>query len=190
MRRAGCVGINFGVDSGCDRMLAALGRNYTRQAIREAVLACRREGIVVMLDLLVGAPGEDENSLRETVEFIRRVGPDRAGAAVGVRLYPATPLAAQVVREGPLQHNPNLRGHVHGNENLLRPVFYVQDRLGPDPVGLLAEIVGDDERFFLPTGADRRDYNYNDNAVLEGAIRAGYRGAFWDILRRLVEDRR
>ena len=35
-----------------------------------------------------------------------------------------------------------------------------------------------------PTQADR-NYNYNDNSVLSNAIRAGARGAYWDILRQL-----
>ena len=31
------------------------------------------------------------------------------------------------------------------------------------------------------------NYNYNDNRHLVEAIRGGYRGAFWDILRRVSE---
>ena len=57
MRRAGCVGVNFGADSGCDRMLAILNRGYERKAIRRAVDYCRRVGITVMADLLIGGPG-------------------------------------------------------------------------------------------------------------------------------------
>ena len=36
-----------------------------------------------------------------------------------------------------------------------------------------------------PQQADDSNYNYNDNLILVEAIRSGYRGAFWDILRRL-----
>ena len=35
-------------------MLAALRRGYRRDAIRQAVDSCRRAGITVMLDLLIG----------------------------------------------------------------------------------------------------------------------------------------
>ena len=31
------------------------------------------------------------------------------------------------------------------------------------------------------------DYNYNDNPQLTAAIKQGYRGAYWDILRRVSE---
>lgn len=190
MRQAGCVGINFGVDSGCDRMLAVLGRSYRRDTIRATVNACRRAGIIVMLDLLIGAPGEDEASVAETIDFIKAVDPDRAGAATGVRIYPGTKLSELVAREG-FTNNPNLRGHVEQNEEFFRPVFYLDHRLGEDPAGLVADLIADDERFFPPPRVqDASNYNYNDNTVLEEAVAAGYRGAFWDILRQLANQRR
>jgi len=186
MRRAGCVGINFGADSGCDRMLATLARPYRREDIRHAVECCRRAGITVMLDLLIGGPGEDEASVAETIAFIKAIGPDRAGAATGVRIYPGTQLAKIVAGQGPLPENPNLRGCVEQNEDLLRPVFYLDRALGDDPAGLVIDLIGEDERFFKPAPSlDTSDYNYNDNTVLEEAIRAGCRGAFWDVLRKL-----
>ncbi len=186
MRRAGCVGINFGADSGVDRMLMALGRGYGSRAIRDTVRSCRQAGITVMLDLLLGAPGEDEESVRASIEFVKAVDPDRAGAAVGVRVYPGTRLAKIVLQQGPLDRNPSLRGCREGNDDLFRPVFYVEHGLGSDPGALVADAIAGDERFFQPAaGNEELDYNYNQNEVLQRAIKAGERGAFWDILRRI-----
>jgi radical SAM superfamily enzyme YgiQ (UPF0313 family) len=186
MRAAGCAGINFGADSGSDRMLAALGRPYRGEAVTAAVAACRQAGITVMLDLLIGAPGEDEASVRESIELVKAADPCRAGAAVGVRVYPGTPLARIVRQQGPMDGNPNLRGHVRDNDDFFRPVFHVDRRLGQDPGGLVAAVIGRDDRFFQPAAAtEALDYNYNANEILERAIAAGERGAFWDILRRL-----
>ncbi len=188
MRQAGCVGVNFGSDSGCDRMLAALGRSYRRDAIREAVRSCKTAGITVMVDLLLGGPGENEASVRETIEFVRGLDPDRCGAATGVRLYPGTPLAEAIRNQGPLSANPNLRGCVEDNDSLLRPVFYFDRRLGDDPGSLVCDIIDSDERFFPPPRIkDATNYNYNDNQVLQDAINRGMRGAYWDILRKLAE---
>ncbi|MCK7490741.1 MAG: hypothetical protein MZW92_02365 [Comamonadaceae bacterium] len=79
-----------------------------------------------------------------------------------------------------------MRGDRVDNDDLVRPVFYLSPSLGPDPAALVRDTVGDDPRFFLPAGPDAgRDYNYNDNDVLERAIREGARGAYWDILRRM-----
>lgn len=189
MRRAGCVGINFGADSGCDRMLAALRRGYSRADIRQTVEYCRRAGITVMLDLLLGGPSEDEASIRETIEFVKSVDPDRAGAATGLRVYPGTALAALVRRQGAMPRNRNLHGCVEDNDDLLRPVFFIEQGLGDDPFGLVVDLIDKDERFFPPPRKqDAASYNYNDNKVLEDAIAAGARGAFWDILRQLSDS--
>jgi hypothetical protein len=95
-------------------------------------------------------------------------------------------MAELVQRQGPLPENPNLRGTIEGNDNFFKPIFYLSASLGPDAAGYLSQLIGGDERFFFvsPSGAER-NYNYNDNSVLVNAIKAGYRGAFWDILRRL-----
>jgi radical SAM superfamily enzyme YgiQ (UPF0313 family) len=186
MRRAGCVGINFGADSACDHMLAALKRGYQRQAIAEAVRHCKQAGITVMLDLLLGGPGETRDSVAETIAYIKQVDPDRCGAATGVRLYPGTPLARMLQQQGPLSENPNLYGSLEDNDHLLKPVFYIDHALGEDAGGLVCDLIAGDERFFPPPrlqGAD--NYNYNDNTTLERAIADGHRGAFWDILRQL-----
>jgi len=167
-------------------MLAALRRGYAPAHIRQTVEHCRAAGIAVMLDLLIGAPGEDEATVRESIDFLKGLNPDRVGAATGVRLYPRTPLADAIRRSGPLATNPNLHGHVVDNDNLLRPVFYVDRQLGDRPTDLVVDLIDGDERFFPPPRTEAaNNYNYNDNTVLETAIAAGQRGAFWDILRRL-----
>jgi hypothetical protein len=68
MRRAGCAGINFGADSGDDRMLGTLRRDFRAQDIRRTASLCREAGITVMIDLLIGAPGETRESIVRTVE--------------------------------------------------------------------------------------------------------------------------
>jgi len=186
MRRAGCVGINFGVDSGCERMLKGLRRSYGPEDIRQAVYSCKQAGIAVMLDLLIGGPNEDEASVRESVAFLKGLDPYCVGAATGIRIYPGTELADVVRRQGAMMINPNLHGQVDDNESFLRPVFYLDRQLGESPIDLVIEIIGGDERFFPPPRIqDASNYNYNDNRVLEDAIAAGHRGAFWDILRQL-----
>ena len=177
-RRAGCVGINFGADSACKRMLRRLGRNYDCAQLAATVKACREAGIVCMYDLLLGAPGETRQSVRETIETMKRIGPDRVGISLGVRVYPGTPLARELTRE------PVPDG-LTGDPDGLEPAFYMSPELGDEPTAFVRERIGGDERFLLPVGKDAQDYNYNDNTVLEEAIESGHRGAYWDILRRL-----
>ena len=184
-QKAGCAGVNFGVDSADDSMLKALGRHFTAADIEETAAICHRQGLVFMYDLLLGAPGETRETLGETINMMKRLSPDRVGATLGVRIFPGTGLAARVTAESRPGENPDLRGAVEGNERYFAPVFYVSSALGPDPEGHLARAIGDDERFFLMSKAEPgQSYNYNENTALVQAIKAGKRGAFWDILRR------
>jgi hypothetical protein len=178
MRQAGCAGINFGTDSGDDRLLKDLGRGFTGEDIAAAVGLCREHGIRVMIDLLLGVPGETEQSIRNTVELMLRAGPDCVGVAVGVRVYPGTPLAAMAA-EGLL--DAGLRGRETPDD----PRFFLEPAVAGSIHPLLAQLIGDDKRFFFfdPTRPEA-NYNYNANAVLTDALAAGARGAYWDILLR------
>jgi len=60
------VGINFGVDSGDAKILRRLKRAHTPEDIEQAVSLCKENDIRVMLDLLLGAPGETRESLAQT----------------------------------------------------------------------------------------------------------------------------
>jgi tryptophan 2-C-methyltransferase len=184
-RDAGCAGIDFGADSGSPEILRRLGRHYGPEALVEAARACRAAGIPFMYDLLVGSPGETRDTVRQSLELVRKAGPDCIGLSLGVRVYDGTTLAEQVREMGPLESNPGLRGAKLDNEDLLRPLFYLSPQLGSDPVGFVRDLVGGDQNVFLPGGPDdARDYNYNDNERLVQALARGERGAYWDILRR------
>ena len=179
MRRAGCQGINFGTDSGDEAMLRKLGRNFGPADILDAARACREEGITVMLDLLLGSPGETRESVVRTIELVRRAAPDRAGIAVGVRLYPGTEIARMVGED-------EMKNGRIGGEDLSEPVFFLEPGVAPFLYDLLDGLTRNDSRFlFFDPSKPASNYNYNANQVLAEAIGKGFRGAYWDILRRL-----
>jgi tryptophan 2-C-methyltransferase len=186
MVEAGCRGVNFGVDSGSNAMLMRLGRNLRKDGIRRMAEACHQAGLTFMCDLLFGGPGDSPEQVQETIDLMREIQPDCAGAAIGVRIYPGTGLAEIVRAEGLHEGNPNLRGAIAGNESLLQPIYYLTSALGPNPEGLVRRIIGNDSRFFSAAGDSAgQNYNYDDNALLCHAIASGHRGAYWDILRRV-----
>jgi len=188
-RRSGCRGTNFGADSGHDRMLRILGRDFRVDDLRRTAAICHQQGLVFMYDLLLGGPGETRETLQQTVGVMKELSPLRVGAALGVRIFPGTELSNIVRTMGPLHNNPSLQGSVDGNEQFFAPIFYLSAALGEDAQQYLADLIGEDERFFFmsPPEAGGRNYNYNENTLLVEAIRRGYKGAFWDILRRLAE---
>lgn len=177
MRRAGCVGINFGVDSGDEGMLRRLGRDFGPEEILRAARSCREAGITVMLDLLLGSPGETKESVVRTIELVRKAGTDRAGIAVGVRVYPGTEVAG-IVACG------DRKDGLTGGEDLSQPVFFLEPEVAPYLFSLLDDLTRDDARFlFFDPTRPQSNYNYNANQVLVDAIAKGARGAYWDILR-------
>ncbi|MCL4195700.1 MAG: radical SAM protein, partial [Thermoguttaceae bacterium] len=194
MRQAGCVGINFTSDSAHPQMLAAYRQSHRPEHLREAVACCRREGIAVMLDLLLGGPGETEETVAESIRFMKEIEPDCVGASVGMRLYPGTGVIDALGGEEALDRIDGICRHYEGPVDLLRPTFYISPHLGSRPARLVCELIGNDPRFFPPAeenesaGEPASDHNYNDNRRLTDAIAAGARGAYWDILRRLPRD--
>lgn len=190
MERAGCVGIDFGVDHGNDRMLRRLGRAYNREAIVNTGRIARKHGFSFMFDLLLGGPGETRETIQETMELMKGVSPDRVGISLGVRLYRGTALARRVIREeGFGVANKNLHGVIRGNEEMLQPIFYLPGNLGEDVQEFVERQIAGDPRFLLGSRKNvERNYNYNENSRLMEAIQQGYRGAFWDILKRMSHD--
>ncbi|MFO8058014.1 MAG: radical SAM protein [bacterium] len=186
MARAGCKGIDFSVDAANDAMLENLGRDFNTADLYECASACRKAGLVFMFDLLLGGPGETDASMKKTVREVKRIGPDCTGVSFGVRLFPGTRLEKQLKKKGPLQENPALHGKTRNNPGLLKPVFYVSEKLGPDPEGYLQKTIGGDRSFFFASRKDvKTNYNYNDNRPLQRAVKKGARGAYWNILRQM-----
>jgi tryptophan 2-C-methyltransferase len=190
MREAGCVGIDFTGDAGSDVMLSVYGQAHRTDDLARSVRACKRHGIACMVDLLLGGPHETPKTLAETVSFMKAIGPDCVGAALGMRLFDGTPAVEIVAREGPMEKNASVRRTYEGPVDLLKPTFYVSAALGDRPARLVRDLIGGDPRFFAPNDDDEAaptasDHNYNENTRLTEAIAAGARGAYWDILRRL-----
>jgi radical SAM superfamily enzyme YgiQ (UPF0313 family) len=186
MLQAGCKGINFGVDHGADRMLKNLERPFTSADIKETAALCHMLEIPFMYDLLLGGPGENKKSLSKTIAMMKEINPSRVGISAGVRIYPGTRLA-EIALDDMSAGGTNLRGAI--TPGFFNPIFYVSSDVGDELAPFIASLVKGDERFFFGGGEETEaNYNYNDNSILMEAIKQGYRGAFWDILRRLAED--
>ena len=194
MRQAGCVGINFTGDAAAEAMLRTYRQAHRRDDLASAVRLCRTHDINVMIDLLLGGPGETRETVTDSIEFMKQIAPDCVGAALGVRIYPHTAMAHIVEQEGPMDTNPSIRRHYDGPVDLLQPTFYISSALGERPAATVRQFIDGDERFFEPLdemddaepdAESVTDHNYNENVLLTDAIRRGARGAYWDILRQL-----
>jgi len=70
MKKAGCVEISYGLESGEQKILDEMDKKTTIEQILEVSAITKEEGILVTVPSMFGLPGETEQSLNETVETI------------------------------------------------------------------------------------------------------------------------
>jgi radical SAM superfamily enzyme YgiQ (UPF0313 family) len=115
MKEAGCKAVSLGCDSGSEKMLHVLRKGFTREQLRVAAQALEEAQLNYMLSLIIGAPGEDRQTVEETVAFLERRTAFMVDFCIGLRLMPGTELAAIAVREGVIR----------GDDPLMEPRFYL-----------------------------------------------------------------
>lgn len=69
MKKAGCVRVCFGIESGNDNMLKALKKNFTKEDVRRAVRMAKNARLDVDGMFMIGLPGETEDMIKETIDF-------------------------------------------------------------------------------------------------------------------------
>jgi len=76
MRKAGCIGISYGVESGSNKILNLMNKKITIEQAKKALSWTRQVNIPIQLNLLIGYIGETKTTLKETENFIRETLPD------------------------------------------------------------------------------------------------------------------
>ncbi|MCR4315936.1 MAG: B12-binding domain-containing radical SAM protein [Planctomycetes bacterium] len=75
MKLAGCWALQFGLESGCAEIVKRMNKGFTLDQARDVFKRTRKAGIKVLINLIVGYPGETEEHLVESVEFLRENSP-------------------------------------------------------------------------------------------------------------------
>lgn len=121
MRQNGFRDVDLGVEAGCDAMLKSLGKNYSKQDVINAGRLLQEKGIPVTWYLLVGAPGETEQTLKETYATVNQAASkwDLINIGVGLRVYNGSPIADEMKTNQPSCTN----------DAFLTPVAFVPDEL-------------------------------------------------------------
>ncbi|MBI2384848.1 MAG: cobalamin B12-binding domain-containing protein [Elusimicrobia bacterium] len=99
MAAAGCREISYGVESGSAKVQKAIGKRLELGLVPAAFAATREAGMRAVLMLMVGNPGDDLETTRETARFLRAVEPDRVQVHT-TKVYPGTGLHAVAAAAG------------------------------------------------------------------------------------------
>ena len=76
MRRAGCITVRVGVESGNNEMLRKIKKATTIEKAYEAVRLYRKKGIEIQTFFMIGFPEETEETLRDTLNAIKNIESD------------------------------------------------------------------------------------------------------------------
>lgn len=72
MRRAGCVAIAYGIESGSQKMLDAMRKQVTVEQAKKAIQWTREADIAPLTYMIIGMIGETEQTVQETIDFCRQ----------------------------------------------------------------------------------------------------------------------
>ena len=99
MRRAGCIQISFGVESGSEKIRKTLGKPVAEERIVEAFDMTRSLGILPRAYFIYGSPGETGETIQESVALMHRIQPLSIISYLLV-LFPGTGLYEDLVKQG------------------------------------------------------------------------------------------
>jgi radical SAM superfamily enzyme YgiQ (UPF0313 family) len=99
LKKAGCVGLSYGIESGNDRILKVLKKCFTKQHVVDGIKMTQDHGFMMRLLFMIGMPSETEEEILETIE----VAKDAKSITIQVHLctpYPGTSLMGEEFGDG------------------------------------------------------------------------------------------
>ena len=99
MRDAGCFAVWLGVESGSEAILGAMNKRIKLEQTRLAYKTAHQLGLMTIANVVLGFPGETEQTARETIRFVKELNPDDVGFYIATP-YPGTPMYELVKKNG------------------------------------------------------------------------------------------
>ncbi len=99
MQKAGCYCIAFGVESASPIVIKEINKKTTPEQIENAFISTNRHGIKTKMLLMIGNPGECDESVNDTKRMIEKVKPDFSSIS-NTMVFPGTQLYDLALKEG------------------------------------------------------------------------------------------
>lgn len=104
MKESGCFLIKYGVESGVQTTLDAIDKGKILEDIVHAFAVTKKVGIMTHATVMIGAPDETKETIRETRRFVRKLGPDSAQFSICTPL-PGTKFWEECITKGWLSYD-------------------------------------------------------------------------------------
>jgi radical SAM superfamily enzyme YgiQ (UPF0313 family) len=174
MKEAGCVGIEFGTDSGSPRILKNYKKSFTIENIIQSSKHCSALEINHCHYILFGGPGEDEETIKESFQLMDQLDPTAVIAMLGIRIYPGTEMERIALSQGV----------IHQESHLIYPHFYISPALGGRLEQIVQEKALERKRWIVPG----LEINISQN-LIEQIRRFQIRGPLWELVGRMKKPR-
>ncbi len=144
MKKAKCILICIGVDSASETVLRNANRPMEKETIEKIFLKSREAGIRTRAYITFGLPGESEESVKETIEFLKRAKPDQIMLSLAT-IYPGTSLVSKKIN-----FHPHWLGKFEGHDARFIEL-YIPDRMNKKKYQHLADFMHNEIKKLLMT---------------------------------------
>jgi radical SAM superfamily enzyme YgiQ (UPF0313 family) len=169
LAEAGLTHVEFGTETFCNTQLKKYGKPFDMEDLVAAQGSAHRAGLHIAHYLLLGGPGEDAQTLEETLNRMEEIEKAVFFIFCGIRIFPHTRLYTLAQEEGQI-----LQG-----QDLLAPVFYRSKGIGTEEI--IARI--------RKRARGRMNWVYGDGGekseqVVSRLHTHGHPGPLWELLLR------
>jgi len=89
LKEMGTYSIAVGVESGSQKVLDKARKGVKLERVEEAFRLAKKAGLETWAFFMIGLPGEDEETIKETIRFVKKIKPDIAKFHI-LKPYPGT----------------------------------------------------------------------------------------------------
>ena len=169
LAEAGLTHVEFGTETFCDTQLKKYGKPFDREDVVAAQGSAHRAGVHIAHYLLLGGPGEDAQTLEETLNRMEEIEKAVFFIFCGIRIFPHTRLYTLAQEEG----------QIMPGQDLLAPVFYRSKGIGTEEI--IARI--------RKRARGRMNWVYGDGGekaerIVSRLHAHGHPGPLWELLLR------
>ena len=99
MRKAGCIQISFGIESGSEKIRQKLNKSIKTAQIKKAFDLVKHYGIMPRAYFIYGSPGESEETIQASIDLIRSIKPLSIITYI-LDIFPGTRLYRELLEQG------------------------------------------------------------------------------------------
>ncbi|OHD66544.1 MAG: B12-binding domain-containing radical SAM protein [Spirochaetes bacterium RBG_13_51_14] len=165
MHDAGMTHAEFGTESLSGPMLAAYRKPFSINDVFAAHAAALDAGLYAAHYILLGGPGENRDTLDETLRNAERLEKTVIFFFCGIRIYPNTRIYDIALKEG----------QISKSDDLLEPVFYQSRSISSEEIyRIVADLAKGKENWFIGTGGSRAA------RLISRLHKQGHTGPLWE----------